>query len=94
MHQKDPLLPSLLSLCRKDLRSSLILVSSLAEIGKELGRRWAQLDSESKAEYERASKASKEKFEEEMKNYRPSEEFLRKKAELEAKSGEVTSVSL
>jgi len=67
---------------------------SLAEIGKELGRRWAELDFESKAEYERASKASKEKFEEEMKNYRPSEEFLRKKAELEAKSGEVTSVSL
>ena len=46
---------------------------SLAEIGKELGRRWAELDSESKAEYERVSKASKEKYEEEMKNYQPSE---------------------
>jgi len=69
-------------------------LQSLAEIGKELGRRWAQLDSETKAEYERASKASQEKFEEEMKNYRPSEEFLRKKAMLEAKSSEVPTVSL
>ena len=67
---------------------------SPAEIGKELGRRWAELDPESKAEYERVSKASKEKFEEEMKNYQPSEEFLRKKAEMEARAGEVTSSSL
>jgi len=57
--------------------------SSLPEVGKELGRRWAQLDPQAKAVYELESQKDKERFEEEMKNYKPSDEFLQKKAELE-----------
>jgi high mobility group protein B3 len=58
---------------------------SMAEVGKELGRRWGGLDAESKAVCDLASKQAKERFDEEMKSYRPSEEFLKKKAEMEAK---------
>jgi hypothetical protein len=54
---------------------------SMGEVAKELGKRWNGLDAESKAEFEAASNEDKERYKEEMKSYKPSEEFLRKKAE-------------
>jgi len=59
---------------------------AVAEVGKELGRRWGELDTESRAEYQITSNKDKERFAEAMKSYKPSEEFLQKKAEVEAKA--------
>ena len=66
---------------------------SVAEVGKELGRRWTELNVESKAVYELASKQAKQRFDEEMKSYQPSEEFIKKKAEIEARSASVAAES-
>ena len=55
----------------------------IGDIGKELGRRWADMDQESKAKWEEKAKEAKAKYEEAMKNYSPSDEFLRGKAEHE-----------
>ena len=54
------------------------------QVMKELGKRWAALDAEAKAVFELESKKEKERYEEEMKGYQPSEEFLKKKADLES----------
>lgn len=56
------------------------------EVSKELGRRWGLLAAEEKNVYETACKEAKEKYNEEMKTYQPSEEFLQQKAKLEAKA--------
>ena len=56
------------------------------EVTKELGRRWGLLGAEEKNVYETTCKEAMEKYNEEMKTYQPSEEFLQQKAELEAKA--------
>ena len=53
------------------------------QVMTELGKRWGALDTDAKAVYELESKQEKERYEEEMKVYQPSEEFLKKKADLE-----------
>ena len=50
-------------------------------VGKELGRRWAVLDKDRMGRYETIHMEAKARYEEEMKNYQPSQEFLEKKAE-------------
>ena len=55
------------------------------EVGRELGKRWARLDAAAKGPYELEGRMNKERFEEEMKNYKPSKEFLEEKAKLEGK---------
>jgi len=57
-----------------------------AAVTKELGKRWAVLDPEARKVFEEASKRDKERYEEEMKSYKPSEDFLKRKAEYEAKA--------
>ena len=57
-----------------------------AEVTKELGKRWALLDPEAKRVFEEASKRDKERYEEDMKSYKPSENFLKRKAEYETKA--------
>jgi len=57
-----------------------------AEVTKELGKRWALLDPEAKKAFEEASKRDKERYEEDMKSYKPSEKFLKRKAEYETKA--------
>merc|ERR1712192_59751 len=54
------------------------------QVMTELGKRWGALDTDAKAVYELESKKEKERYEEEMKVYQPSEEFLKKKADLES----------
>ena len=63
-----------------------------AEVTKELGKRWATLEPEAKKEFELASMKDKERYEEDMKSYKPSETFLKRKAEYEAKVKLPTSV--
>ena len=53
---------------------------SVTEVAKELGRRWALLVADARAPYELQSREAKERFEEEMRSYTPSEEFLARKA--------------
>ena len=59
-----------------------------AKVNKEVARRWANLDSEVKKIYEEASLKDRKRYEKEMKIYKPSKGFLKKKAifEGEAKS--------
>ena len=59
------------------------------EVGKELGRRWAVLDKNSKGRYETAYLEVKNRYEHEKENYQPSKEFLEKKAELGRKENKV-----
>ena len=54
---------------------------SVGEVGKELGRRWAVLDKDRKGRYETIHMEAKARYEEEMKSYQPSQQFLEKKAE-------------
>jgi len=54
------------------------------QVMTELGKRWGALDTDAKAVYELESKKEKERYEEEMKVYQPSEEFLKKKADIES----------
>ena len=58
---------------------------SVGEVGKEMGRRWAELDKDKKGKYETIQAKAKVKYEEEMKNYQPSKEFLEMKAEQDKK---------
>ena len=53
---------------------------SVAEVGKELGKRWAALEKETKSKYENMVVEAKARYEEEMKTYQPSQEFLEKRA--------------
>ena len=53
----------------------------VGEVGKEMGRRWGQLDEEGKEKYKAAFLKDKARYEEERKNYQPSEQFLEMKAE-------------
>ena len=53
---------------------------SVGEVAKELGRRWAVLDKDRKAMYETIHMEAKARYEEVMKNYQPSQQFLEKKA--------------
>jgi hypothetical protein len=95
---KDPLAPkkpissyfAFMNAERAGVREALGGTSNMAEVGKELGRRWGELGPEAKVEYERVSKQDKERYDREMKDYQPSEEFLRKKAEVKAASKEPT----
>ena len=57
-----------------------------AEVTKELGKRWATLDSETRKVYEEASLKDRKRYEREKKIYKPSKEFLKKKAEFEGAS--------
>jgi len=59
---------------------------SVGEVGRELGRRWALLDQDSKGKYETAHMEDKTRYEQEKENYQPSKEFLEKKADLARKS--------
>ena len=61
----------------------------IGEAGKELGRRWALLDKDSKGRYETAHVEEKNRYEQEKENYQPSKEFLEKKAELGRKENKV-----
>ena len=54
-----------------------------AKVTKELGKRWATLDSEMRKVYEEASLKDRKRYEMEKKMYNPSKEFLKKKAEFE-----------
>ena len=54
-----------------------------AKVTKELGKRWATLDSEMRKVYEEASLKDRKRYEMEKKIYKPSKEFLKKKAEFE-----------
>ena len=54
-----------------------------AEVTKELSKRWATLDSETKKVYEEASLKDRKRYEKEKKMYKPSKEFLKKKEEFE-----------
>jgi len=54
-----------------------------AEVTKELGKRWATLDSETRKVYEEAGLKDRKRYEMEKKMYNPSKEFLKKKAEFE-----------
>ena len=45
-----------------------------------MGRRWGLLDSQAKLKYEAAFTSDKARYEEEMKNYQPSQQFLEMKA--------------
>ena len=53
---------------------------SVPEVARELGRRWVLLHADARAPYEQESKRAKERFEEEMRSYTPSDEFLARKA--------------
>ena len=57
-----------------------------AEVTKELGKRWAALDDKDKEVFEEAAKKDKERYEEEMRSYTPSEDFKKRKAEFEDKA--------
>ena len=61
-----------------------------AKVNKEVARRWATLDSEAKKIYEEASLKDRKRYEKEMKVYKSSKWFLKKKAEFE---GETKSAS-
>ena len=63
------------------------------EVARELGRRWGLLGAEQKAVYENTFKEAKEKYNEKMKSYQPSKEFLQLKAELEVKASTVSEKS-
>jgi hypothetical protein len=54
---------------------------SVGEVAKELGRRWAVSDKDRKGRYETIHMEAKARYEEEIKNYQPSQEFLKKKSE-------------
>merc|ERR1712059_2486 len=51
----------------------------------ELGRRWAVLDKDVKTDWEEKGKIAKTEYDEAMSNYKPSDEFLMKKAANEQK---------
>ena len=53
---------------------------SVVEVGKELGRRWSRLDMAFKEKYDIAHIEAKSRYLDEMKNYKPSMQFLEKKA--------------
>ena len=57
-----------------------------AEVNKEVSKRWATLDFEAKKIYEEASLKDRKRYEKEMKVYKPSKGFLKKKAEFEGES--------
>ena len=57
-----------------------------SEVQKELGKRWAALDDKSKEVFEEEAKKDKERYEEEMRSYTPSEDFKKRKAEFEDKA--------
>ena len=52
---------------------------SVGEVGKELGRRWALIDVDSKGKYETAYREEKLRYEKEKENYQPSTWFLAQK---------------
>ena len=56
---------------------------SVGEIGKELGRRWAVLDKDKNRKYDAVYLEAKARYEEEMKTYQPSHQFLEMKAKRE-----------
>ena len=57
-----------------------------SEVQKELGKRWAALDDKSKEVFEEEAKKDKERYEEERRSYTPSREFIKRKAEFDAKA--------
>ena len=57
-----------------------------SEVLKEMGKRWAALDDKSKEVFEEEAKKDKERYEEEMRSYTPSEDFKKRKAEFEDKA--------
>jgi len=64
---------------------------SFGEMGKELGRRWEKLDKVLQEKYEIAHVEAKAKYLEEMKKYKPSQQFLERKAEQDKKIKENAS---
>ena len=52
---------------------------SVGEVGKELGRRWALIDVDSKGKYETAYREEKLRYEKENENFQPSTWFLAQK---------------
>ena len=89
---KDPLAPKkpttpFLAFCQVERAKMLMEFStmSMKEVSMELAKRWATLDPGDKMAHEVTSMKAKACYEEEMKNYRPSAEFLQKKADESAK---------
>ena len=62
-------------------------------VGKELGRRWAVLDKDRMGRYETIHMEAKDRYEEEMKNYQPSQQFMEKKASKPVKGWQSISPS-
>ena len=58
---------------------------NMGQVNAELSKRWAALEVEVKSGFQLESNKRKEKFEEELKSYKPSDAFLKRKAEFEAK---------
>jgi len=52
---------------------------SIGEVGKELGRMWANMEQETKGKYEAEAKRLMEEYHVAVKNYTPSEAFLKDK---------------
>ena len=46
--------------------------SSVGEVAKELGRRWAEVDDDTKKKYQDAAEVNKAKYEKEMEEYNKS----------------------
>jgi len=63
--------------------------SAVTEFAKEMGKRWNVLDREVKMLWDEKGKLAKTEYEEAMKDYNPSEEFLRRKADHDQKNFQV-----
>jgi len=80
---KDPLAPrrplsAFLMFCGDERPKVVAELGSkaLGPVAGELGKRWAALDKDAKEMWEVRSREAKKQFEEEQKNYRPSEDYL------------------
>ena len=62
---------------------------AIGEVGKEMGRRWGLMDQEEKKKFEDAYKEDKARYDEEMKTYQPSQQFLDKKVKHDDMKAEV-----
>ena len=89
---KDPLAPKkpttpFLAFCQVERAKVLVEFStmSMKEVSMELAKRWACLNPGYKMAHEVTSMKANACYEEEMKNYRPSAEFLQKKADESAR---------
>jgi len=52
---------------------------AIGEVGKEMGRRWSLMDQQERKKYDEMYKEDKVRYEEQMKTYQPSKQFLETK---------------